>query len=56
MNYKLEDGSRRLIYSAYIATRIETNCIFLSNNPPSDFTKEQTAKVWDKIIDSIAMK
>lgn len=56
VNYKLEDGSRRLIYSAYIATRIETNCIFLSYSPPSDFSKQQASQVWDRIIDSISKK
>ncbi|MFC5454185.1 hypothetical protein [Prosthecobacter fluviatilis] len=54
LNQKLEDGSRRLLYSAYIATNIETNCIYLSYSPPSDFSKEQAAKVWDAIIDSIS--
>jgi hypothetical protein len=56
VNYKQEDGSRRLIYSAYIATNIETNCLFLSYSPPSDFSKEQTGKVWDAIIESISKK
>lgn len=45
VNYKLEDGARRLICLVCIATRIETNCIFLSYNPPSDFSKERAAKV-----------
>lgn len=56
MNFKMEDGSRRLIYSAYIATNIATNCIYLSYSPPSNFSKEQAAKVWDAIIDSISKK
>ncbi|MFZ2276781.1 MAG: hypothetical protein WAW39_03235 [Prosthecobacter sp.] len=56
LKYKQEDSSRRLIYSAYIATNIETNCIYLSYSPPSDFSKEQAAKVWDAIIDSISKK
>ncbi len=56
VNYKLENGSRRLVYSAYIATNIETNCIFLSYSPPSDFSKEQAAKVWDTIVESITKK
>jgi hypothetical protein len=56
VSYKLEDGSQRLVYSAYIATNIETNCLFLSYSPPSDFSKEQAAKVWDTIIESIAKK
>lgn len=54
VNYKLENGSRRLVYAAYIATNIETNCLFLSYSPPADFSKEQAAKVWDAIIDSIS--
>lgn len=56
VNHKQEDGSRRLIYSAYIATNIETNCIYLSYSPPSNFSKEQAAKVWDTIVDSISKK
>ena len=56
VNYKLQDGTRRLIYSAYIATNIETNCIFLSYNPPSDFSKDRAAKIWATIIDSISKK
>ena len=56
VKYKLADGTRRLIYSAYIATNIETNCIFLSYSPPSDFSKEQAEKIWDRIIDSISKK
>lgn len=54
VSLKGEDGSKQLIYSAYIATNIETNCIYLSYSPPSDFSKEQAAKVWDAIIDSIS--
>ncbi len=56
VSYKLEDGSQRLIYSAYIATNIETNCLFLSYSPPTDFSKEQAVKVWDTIIESIAKR
>lgn len=56
VNYKQEAGSRRLVYSAYIATNIETNCIFLSYNPPSDFSKEQATQVWDAIINAISLK
>lgn len=56
VNYKLQDGTHRQIYSAYIATNIETNCIFLSYNPPSDFSKDRADKVWATIIDSISKK
>lgn len=56
VNYKLQDGTRRLIYSAYITTRIETNCVLLSYNPPLDFSKDRAAKVWNSIIDSISKK
>ncbi|WP_395747526.1 hypothetical protein [Prosthecobacter sp.] len=56
VNFKLEDGSRRPVYSAYIATNIESNCIYLSYSPPADFSAAQAAKVWDKIVESISKK
>lgn len=51
---KQEKGPRRLIFTAYIATNIETNCIFISYSQPSGFSEEQATKVWDTIIDSVS--
>ncbi len=53
-NFKMEDGNRRTVYSAYIATNIETNCIYLSYSPPADFSAAQADKVWNSIIESIS--
>ncbi len=44
---------RRLIFSAYIATNIDTNCIFLAYTAPANLTEKEAQKAWDTIIDSI---
>lgn len=52
--YKPEDAARRLVFSAYIATNIATNCIFLAYTAPTNLTEAEAQKTWDTIIDSIA--
>lgn len=52
--YNPDDAAtRRLIFSAYIATNIDTNCIFLAYSAPKNLTEVEAQKVWDTIIDSI---
>ncbi len=51
---KGENGNpRRLLFTGYVATMIESNCIFLSWTAPAALTEGEATKAWNAIIDSI---
>lgn len=56
VSMKQEDGTKRLVFMAYVAMNIESNCVMLSYNPPARSSEEAARKTWDAIIDSIAKK
>ncbi|MDB6132993.1 MAG: hypothetical protein JWM59_1236 [Verrucomicrobiales bacterium] len=54
---KSEDGkSIKRLYMAYLATKIETNCIYIAYMPPAKLPEAESDKIWNSIIDSIGKK